>query len=83
MTKVVVVRPYRDIKLNRKFEVGDVLEVSDVRFAVLQGANKYKQVYVEDLSKQTVSELKELLTQKSIEFDNGLKKAELLELFEG
>lgn len=83
MTKVVVVRPYRDIKLNRKFEVGDVLEVSDVRFAVLQGANKYKQVYVEDLSKQTVSELKELLTQKGIEFDNGLKKAELLELFEG
>lgn len=83
MTKVVVVRSYKDIKLNRKCEVGDVLEVSDVRFAVLQGANKYQQVFVEDLSKQTVSELKKLLTQKGIEFDSGLKKAELLELFEG
>lgn len=83
MTKVVVVRPYKDIELNRKVGIGDIFEVSDSRFEVLRGANKYKKVYVEDLSKQTVPELKKLLTQKEIEFDSGLKKAELLELFEG
>ncbi|MFM0900303.1 HeH/LEM domain-containing protein [Streptococcus suis] len=69
--------------------VGDVFEVDAERLEVLSGANSEKRAFVKvleesdsetDYSKLKTDEIKELLTEKGIEFDKAAKKSDLIAL---
>lgn len=84
--KVKVIKAYFDKRERKILNIGDTIEVSEERLAVLKGKNLLQQAYVEEIDgydDMTVKELKSELDSKGIEYDSKAKKADLIKLLEG
>lgn len=82
MKTVKVIRPYTDTNTKEEIETGAVFAVSNERFEVLAGKNKYNNVYVEEID-MTVADIKAELDKREIDYPSNAKKADLLKLLEG
>ncbi|HFU4459622.1 TPA: HeH/LEM domain-containing protein [Streptococcus suis] len=89
LIKVEVTEEFFDKVAQLDRAVGDVFEVDAERLEVLSGANSEKRAFVKvleesdsetDYSKLKTDEIKELLTEKGIEFDKAAKKSDLIAL---
>lgn len=84
--KVKVIKAYFDKQEHKILNIGDTIEVSEERLAVLKGKNLLQQAYVEEIdgyADMTVKELKAELDSQGIEYDSKAKKADLIKLLEG
>ncbi|CYU26560.1 HeH/LEM domain-containing protein [Streptococcus suis] len=89
LIKVEVTEEFFDKVAQLDRAVGDVFEVDAERLEVLLGKNSEKRAFVKvldesedeiDYSKLKTDEIKELLTEKGIEFDKTAKKSDLIAL---
>ncbi|CYU90004.1 HeH/LEM domain [Streptococcus suis] len=91
LIKVEVTEEFFDKVAQLDRAVGDVFEVDAERLEVLLGKNSEKRAFVKvlvleesesetDYSKLKTDEIKELLTEKGIEFDKAAKKSDLIAL---
>ncbi|MGQ7685914.1 HeH/LEM domain-containing protein [Streptococcus suis] len=88
LIKVEVTEEFFDKVAQLDRAVGDVFEVDAERLEVLLGKNSEKRAFVKVLeendetnySKLKTDEIKELLTEKGIEFDKAAKKSDLIAL---
>ncbi|HEM3581558.1 HeH/LEM domain-containing protein [Streptococcus suis] len=91
LIKVEVTEEFFDKVAQLDRAVGDVFEVDAERLEVLLGENSEKRAFVKvlvleesesetDYSKLKTDEIKELLTEKGIEFDKAAKKSDLIAL---
>lgn len=65
MTKIQVIRAYRDIELNRFVKEGEILEVSDERASLLLGKRFVKVIeIIEEKQEKPQIKTKELKTSK-------------------
>ncbi|NQM36230.1 hypothetical protein HO411_05460 [Streptococcus suis] len=89
LIKVEVTEEFFDKVAQLDRAVGDVFEVDAERLEVLSGENSEKRAFVKvleesdsetDYSKLKTDEIKELLTEKGIEFDKAAKKSDLIAL---
>ncbi|MFM0876010.1 HeH/LEM domain-containing protein [Streptococcus suis] len=89
LIKVEVTEEFFDKVVQLDRAVGDVFEVDAERLEVLLGENSEKRAFVKvldesedeiDYSKLKTDEIKELLTEKGIEFDKAAKKSDLIAL---
>ncbi|MBY4974270.1 HeH/LEM domain-containing protein [Streptococcus suis] len=89
LIKVEVTEEFFDKVVQLDRAVGDVFEVDAERLEVLLGKNSEKRAFVKvleesedetDYSKLKTDEIKELLTEKGIEFDKAAKKSDLIAL---
>ncbi|HEM3657351.1 TPA: hypothetical protein U1C91_001541 [Streptococcus suis] len=89
LIKVEVTEEFFDKVVQLDRAVGDVFEVDAERLEVLLGENSEKRAFVKvldesedeiDYSKLKTDEIKELLTEKGIEFDKSTKKPDLIAL---
>ncbi|HEL1931428.1 TPA: hypothetical protein TZY53_000664 [Streptococcus suis] len=89
LIKVEVTEEFFDKVVQLDRAVGDVFEVDAERLEVLLGKNSEKRAFVKvldesedeiDYSKLKTDEIKELLTEKGIEFDKTAKKSDLIAL---
>ncbi|MDG4510622.1 HeH/LEM domain-containing protein [Streptococcus suis] len=91
LIKVKVTEEFFDKVAQLDRAVGDVFEVDAERLEVLLGENSEKRAFVKvlvleesesetDYSKLKTDEIKELLTEKGIEFDKAAKKSDLIAL---
>jgi len=84
--KAKVVNRFVDKNTRHLHEAGDVIEVTEARFAEISAAGRYVERLADDvqedkpLDKMTVAELKEYATAHDIALDDAkTKKAEILE----
>ncbi|MCK3895737.1 hypothetical protein HCC09_11555 [Streptococcus suis] len=89
LIKVEVTEEFFDKVAQLDRAAGDVFEVDAERLEVLLGENSEKRAFVKvleesesetDYSKLKTDEIKELLTEKGIEFDKAAKKPDLIAL---
>ncbi|HEM4025188.1 TPA: hypothetical protein U1V69_000328 [Streptococcus suis] len=89
LIKVEVTEDFFDKVAQLGRAVGDVFEVDADRLEVLLGKNSEERAFVKvseeienetDYSKLNIDALKELLTEKGIEFDKAAKKPDLIAL---
>lgn len=89
LIKVEVTEEFFDKVVQLDRAIGDVFEVDAERLEVLLGENSEKRAFVKvldesedeiDYSKLKTDEIKELLTEKGIEFDKAAKKSDLIAL---
>ncbi|MFM0760872.1 HeH/LEM domain-containing protein [Streptococcus suis] len=89
LIKVEVTEEFFDKVAQLDRAVGDVFEVNAERLETLLGENSEKRAFVKvldesedeiDYSKLKTDEIKELLTEKGIEFDKAAKKSDLIAL---
>ncbi|HEL1701667.1 TPA: hypothetical protein TXT45_000231 [Streptococcus suis] len=89
LIKVEVTEEFFDKVAQLDRAAGDVFEVDAERLEVLLGENSEKRAFVKvleeseaetDYSKLKTDEIKELLTEKGIEFDKAAKKSDLIAL---
>ncbi|HFI0426831.1 HeH/LEM domain-containing protein [Streptococcus suis] len=89
LIKVEVTEEFFDKVAQLDRAIGDVFEVDAERLEVLLGENSEKRAFVKaleesesetDYSKLKTDEIKELLTEKGIEFDKAAKKSDLIAL---
>ncbi|HEL1827809.1 TPA: hypothetical protein TXZ04_000388 [Streptococcus suis] len=89
LIKVEVTEEFFDKVAQLDRAVGDVFEVDAERLEVLLGKNSEKRAFVKvldesedeiDYSKLKTDEIKELLTEKGIEFDKTAKNSDLIAL---
>ncbi|CYV03721.1 hypothetical protein HO640_09870 [Streptococcus suis] len=89
LIKVEVTKEFFDKVAQLDRAIGDVFEVDAERLEVLLGENSEKRAFVKvleksesetDYSKLKTDEIKELLTEKGIEFDKAAKKSDLIAL---
>lgn len=89
LIKVEVTEEFFDKVAQLDRAAGDIFEVDTERLEVLLGANSEKRAFVKvleesdvetDYSKLKTDDIKDLLTEKGIEFDKAAKKSELIAL---
>ena len=89
LIKVEVTEEFFDKVAQLDRAAGDIFEVDTERLEVLLGANSEKRAFVKvleesdvetDYSKLKTDDIKDLLTEKGIEFDKAAKKSDLIAL---
>ena len=83
---VQVIKRYKDILLDKSIEKGTLLDVPETRGQALIDAAVAKEPYIlvveeeKSLEDYTVKELKSVADAQGIEYENGIKKDELIAL---
>ena len=83
---VQVIKRYKDTLLDKSIKEGTLLEVTETRGQALINASVAKEPYIlvveeeKPIEDYTVKELKSIADAQGIEYENGIKKDELIAL---